>query len=119
MIHDDRAQGHGQHSFRADEPGRDPGPVRSIRGRAIEVSVEHRYWSRRNVAHTSGRTPMSWFTTTETGDEQETHYPVGKRGTIDRFAASSGPGLLLLHGRQHIHPRLARAIANPGAAGRA
>ena len=36
-----------------------------------------------------------WFTT-GSGDDEETHYPVGQ--TMDTFAAANGPGLLLLHG---------------------
>ena len=35
-----------------------------------------------------------WYTT-GSGDDQETHYPMGQSGDV--FSATGGPGLLLLH----------------------
>jgi uncharacterized protein (AIM24 family) len=43
-----------------------------------------------------------WFTT-QNGKDTETHYPIGM--FMDRFAASSAPGLLLLHGNGNVFVR--------------
>jgi uncharacterized protein (AIM24 family) len=88
-----RAQGPGHIAFSADEPG-ETLAVPLQPGRAIDV-VEHRFLTATgNVAY-DWHNANVWFTT-KNGDEEETHYPVGQ--TMDRFAATAGPGLLLLHG---------------------
>ena len=54
-----------------------------------------------------------WYTT-GSGDDQETHYPMGQSGDV--FSATGGPGLLLLaRAGQHVHPRPAarREPADP------
>ena len=43
-----------------------------------------------------------WFTTS-TGDDTETHYPLGMY--MDRFTAPQAPGLLLLHGAGNVFMR--------------
>jgi uncharacterized protein (AIM24 family) len=87
-----RAQGPGHIAFSADEPGETIAvPLQA--GWAIDV-VEHRFLvATGNVAYQWANSNV-WFTT-KSGDEEEWHYPVGR--TIDRFSASGGPGLLLLH----------------------
>jgi uncharacterized protein (AIM24 family) len=88
-----RAQGPGHIAFSADEPGETIAvPLQA--GWAIDV-VEHRFLvATGNVAY-GWENSNIWFTT-KSGDEEEWHYPVGQ--TIDRFSATGGPGLLLLHG---------------------
>jgi len=55
---------------------------------------EHRFLTATaNVAYTWQNTDV-WYVT-GTGDDSETHYPLGQFG--DLFSASAGPGLLLLH----------------------
>ena len=49
-----------------------------------------------------------WFTTnvwfvTGSGNDRETHYPVGQN--MDRFTAGDQPGLLLLHGGGNVFVR--------------
>jgi uncharacterized protein (AIM24 family) len=87
-----RAQGPGHIAFSADEPGETIAvPLQA--GWAIDV-VEHRFLvATGNIAYGWNNCNV-WFTT-NSGDEEEWHYPVGR--TIDRFSATGGPGLLLLH----------------------
>jgi uncharacterized protein (AIM24 family) len=55
---------------------------------------EHRFLcATGNIVYTWEKTPV-WFVT-GSGDERETHYPMGMYGDI--FSAQSAPGLLLLH----------------------
>jgi uncharacterized protein (AIM24 family) len=55
---------------------------------------EHRFLlATGNVAYDWERTGI-WYTT-GSGDDKETHYPLGQYGDI--FSARSGPGLLLVH----------------------
>jgi uncharacterized protein (AIM24 family) len=55
---------------------------------------EHRFLTATgNVAYDWEQTGI-WYTT-GSGDDQETHYPLGQFG--DLFSARSGPGLVLLH----------------------
>jgi uncharacterized protein (AIM24 family) len=55
---------------------------------------EHRFLAATgNIGYHFERTGI-WFTT-GTGDDKETHYPLGMYG--DRFVAQGSPGLLLLH----------------------
>jgi len=86
------AQGPGFLAISADHPGETlavPLPA----NHAIDV-VEHRFLvATRNVAFHWENSGI-WYTT-QSGDEQEWHYPLGQ--TMDRFTAQGGPGLLLLH----------------------
>jgi len=87
-----RAQGPGRIAFSADEPG-ETLAVPLSPGRAIDV-VEHRFLvATGNVAY-QWQNANVWFTTQD-GDDEEWHYPVGK--TMDTFGATGGNGLLLLH----------------------
>ena len=70
-------------------------------GQSIWVR-EHRFLTATgNVAYDWETSPI-WFTT-GTGDDQETHYPLGYIG--DRFVAQQGPGLLLLHAPGNVFTR--------------
>jgi uncharacterized protein (AIM24 family) len=74
----------------------DPGETVAIplaHGQEIDVR-EHRFLVATN------NVDYSWFATnvyiiTGSGDDRETHYPLGQ--FMDRFRATEGPGLLLLH----------------------
>lgn len=109
-----RAQGPGHIAFSADEPG-ETLAVPLAPGRAVDV-VEHRFlvatgnigygWDNSNV----------WYTTPGDGNNEEWHYPLGR--TIDRFAATGGNGLLLLHAPgnsfiRDLQPRQ-RILVQPG-----
>ncbi len=86
------AKGPGFIALSADAPGETivvPLPP----NHAVDV-VEHRFLAATgNVAYRWENSGI-WYTT-QNGDEQEWHYPLGQ--TMDRFTAQSGPGLLLLH----------------------
>jgi uncharacterized protein (AIM24 family) len=109
-----RAQGPGHIAFSADEPG-ETLAVPLAPGRAVDV-VEHRFlvatgnvgygWDNSNV----------WYTTPGDDNNEEWHYPLGR--TIDRFAATGGNGLLLLHAPgnsfiRDLQPRQ-RILVQPG-----
>ena len=86
------AHGPGFIAISADHPGETlavPLPA----GHAIDV-VEHRFLvATSNVAFQWENSGI-WYTT-QSGDDTETHYPLGR--AMDRFTAQGGPGLLLLH----------------------
>jgi uncharacterized protein (AIM24 family) len=86
------ARGPGRFAFSEDRPGElialplDP-------GQAVDVREHH-------FLVANGAVSYDWFQTnvwfrTRSGDETETHYPVGM--FMDRFTPPSEPGLLLLH----------------------
>jgi len=86
------AQGPGHIAFSADHAG-ETVAVPLQHGQEIDVR-EHRFL----VAN--GHVGYDWFSSgifivTGSGDDRETHYPVGQ--FIDRYRAQTGPGLLLLH----------------------
>ena len=88
-----RAAGPGHIAFSADEPGETLAiPLRH--NQAVDV-VEHRFLvATGNVAYEWHNSNI-WFTTQD-GDDTEWHYPLGQ--TMDRFTATGGNGLLMLHG---------------------
>ena len=87
-----RAQGPGHIAFSADHPGETLAlPLHP--GQAVDV-VEHRFLVATGNVGYDWHNARVWFTT-GSGNDQETHYPVGQ--TMDTFVASGGPGLLLLH----------------------
>jgi len=88
-----KAQGPGHIAFSADHPGETLAiPLQQNQG--VDV-VEHRFLlATGNINYRWERAGV-WFTTQD-GDEQEWHYPLGQM--MDRFTAQGGPGLLLLHG---------------------
>ena len=86
------ARGPGHVAFSADAPG-ETLAVPLMPGRGVDV-VEHRFLGATgNVAY-DWQNSNVWFTTRD-GDDTEWHYPIGM--TLDRFHATSTPGLLLLH----------------------
>jgi uncharacterized protein (AIM24 family) len=86
------AQGPGHIAFSADRPG-ETLAVPLQHNQAVDV-VEHRFLvATTNVTYRWENSGI-WFTT-QNGNDQEYHYPLGM--TMDRFWAQGGPGLLLLH----------------------
>jgi uncharacterized protein (AIM24 family) len=87
-----KAQGPGHIAFSRDNPGEmvalpiQPGQVVDVREHIFVVATSH-------VAYDWFQTGI-WFTT-GSGDDRETHYPLGM--TMDRFTAPQAPGLLILH----------------------
>jgi uncharacterized protein (AIM24 family) len=86
------AKGPGNIAFSASEPG-ETLAVPLEPGRVIDV-VEHSFLVATGNVQYDWQNASVWFTT-GSGDDTEWHYPVGQ--TIDRFAATGGNGLLLLH----------------------
>jgi uncharacterized protein (AIM24 family) len=86
------AQGPGHIAFSADAPG-ETIAVPLQHNQAVDV-VEHRFLVATGNITYQWENSGVWFTT-QSGDDQEYHYPLGR--TMDRFWAQSGPGLMLLH----------------------
>jgi uncharacterized protein (AIM24 family) len=86
------AQGPGHIAFSADAPG-ETIAVPLQHNQAVDV-VEHRFLVATGNVTYQWENSGVWFTT-QSGDDQEYHYPLGR--TMDRFWAQSGPGLMLLH----------------------
>jgi len=95
-----QATGPGHIAFSRDEPGETialplhPGQPVDVREGVFMVAT--------------GQVSYDWFNTnlwyrTQTGNDSETHYPVGM--FMDRFVASDTPGLLLLHGAGNVFVR--------------
>ncbi len=88
-----QATGPGHIAFSADHPG-ETLAIPLKQGQSVDV-VEHRFLlATSNVNYQWERSGV-WFTTQD-GDEQEWHYPIGQM--MDRFTAHNAHGLLLLHG---------------------
>ncbi len=86
------ARGPGFVALSADHPGETlavPLPA----NHAIDV-VEHRFLAATTNVAFQWENSGIWYTT-QSGDDQEWHYPLGQ--TMDRFTAHNAPGLLLLH----------------------
>ena len=110
-----QAQGPGHIAFSLDNPGElialplQPGQVVDVR--------EHLFLAATSNVH------YDWFPTqhlaqTSSGDETETHYPIGMY--MDQFCARKTPGLLLLHAGGNVFVRHAGAgRAHSGQADRA
>ncbi len=87
-----QAQGPGHIAFSRDAPGEmialplQPGQAVDVREHLFLVATG-------NVAYDWFQSGI-WFTTSS-GNESETHYPLG--AFMDRFSAPNAPGLLLLH----------------------
>jgi uncharacterized protein (AIM24 family) len=87
-----RAQGPGHIAFSADHPGETLAiPLQA--NQSVDV-VEHRFLLATGNVGYRWESSGVWFTTQD-GDEQEWHYPLGQM--MDRFTAQGGPGLLMLH----------------------
>ena len=88
-----QATGPGHIAFSHDHPG-ETLAIPLKQGQSVDV-VEHRFLlATSNVNYQWERSGV-WFTTQD-GDEQEWHYPIGQM--MDRFTAHNAHGLLLLHG---------------------
>jgi uncharacterized protein (AIM24 family) len=86
------ATGPGHVALSHDDPG-ETVAIPLAHGQEIDVR-EHRFLVG------TGNINYTWFQTgiyivTGSGDDRETHYPLGQ--FMDRFRAEQGPGLLLLH----------------------
>lgn len=86
------ARGPGHLAVSADAPG-ETLAVPLPRDRAIDV-VEHRFLAATGNVGYQWENAGIWYTTQD-GNDQEYHYPLGR--TMDRFSADGGNGLLLLH----------------------
>ncbi len=95
-----QAEGPGHIAFSKDDPG-ELVPVALQPGQAIDVREHMLLAATSNVSYDWFQTGV-WFET-KSGDETETHYPVGC--FMDRFAAPQTPGLLLLHAGGSIFVR--------------
>jgi uncharacterized protein (AIM24 family) len=87
------ARGPGHIAFSANHPG-ETLAIPLQHNQAIDV-VEHRFLVATGNVGYHWENSGIWFNT-RSGDETETHYPLGR--TMDRFMAQGAPGLLLLHG---------------------
>jgi uncharacterized protein (AIM24 family)/DNA-directed RNA polymerase subunit RPC12/RpoP len=86
------ARGPGHIAFSADHPG-ETLAVPLQHNQAVDV-VEHRFLVATGNVTYQWENSGVWFST-QKGDDQEYHYPLGQ--TMDRYWAQGGPGLLLLH----------------------
>jgi len=86
------ARGPGHIAFSADAPG-ETIAVPLQHNQAVDV-VEHRFLVATGNVNYQWENSGIWFTT-QSGDDTEYHYPLGR--TMDRFWAQGGPGLMLLH----------------------
>jgi uncharacterized protein (AIM24 family) len=87
-----RASGTGHIALSDDAPGEVVAmPLQP--GQAVMVR-EHRFLAATGKVRYQWQQPGIWFVT-GSGDDAETHYPLGYN--IDIFQAEGGPGLLLLH----------------------
>ncbi|HET7014805.1 MAG TPA: AIM24 family protein [Streptosporangiaceae bacterium] len=109
-----KAQGPGFIAFSANRPGETLAiPLQA--NQSVDV-VEHRLLlATGNIGYQWNQSGV-WFST-KSGDDTETHYPLGR--FLDRFTAHNMPGLLLLHGPGNSFVRdLApgqRILVQPGA----
>lgn len=95
-----QAHGPGRIAFSRDAPGEmialplQPGEEVDVREHLFLLATS-------NVAYDWFSTNI-WYTT-QSGDDKETHYPVGM--FMDRFSAPQDPGLLLLHAAGNVFVR--------------
>lgn len=95
-----QAHGPGHIAFSRDAPGElialplEPGQVVEVR--------EHLFLTATSTVSYDWFATNVWFTT-RSGDDKETHYPVGM--FMDRFASPQAPGLLLLHAAGNVFVR--------------
>lgn len=88
-----KAQGPGFIAFSADHPGEVLAiPLEANQG--IDV-VEHQFLVATGNVGYQWNDSNVWFTTYDSENNQEWHYPIGR--FIDRFIPQDSPGLLLLH----------------------
>ena len=95
-----RAAGPGHVAFSHDDPGE---TVAIPLGPGQEVDVrEHRFLVATGSVNYQWYDPGVWYSTSS-GDDTEYHYPLGR--FVDRFQATAGPGLLLLHAPGNVFVR--------------
>jgi uncharacterized protein (AIM24 family) len=95
-----RAAGPGHIAFSHDDPGE---TVAIPLGPGQEIDVrEHRFLVATGNVNYQWYDPGIWYSTSS-GDDTETHYPLGR--FVDRFQASAAPGLLLLHAPGNVFVR--------------
>jgi uncharacterized protein (AIM24 family) len=94
-----RAAGPGHIAFSHDDPG-ETVAIPLAAGQAMDVR-EHRFLVATGNVSYQWYDPGIWLTT-RSGDDTETHYPLGR--FVDRFQAT-GPGLLLLHAPGNVFVR--------------
>ncbi len=95
-----QAQGPGHIAFSRDAPG-EMIALPLQRGEAVDVREHLFMTATSNVAYDWFSTNI-WFTT-GSGDDKETHYPLGM--FMDRFIAPQSAGLLLLHAAGNVFVR--------------
>jgi uncharacterized protein (AIM24 family) len=95
-----RASGPGHIAFSHDDPG-ETVAVPLAPGQVVDVR-EHRFLVATGSVGYEWFDPGVWYAT-RNGDDTEYHYPLGR--FVDRFGASSGPGLLLLHAPGNVFVR--------------
>lgn len=94
------ARGPGHIAFSRDAPGEMIAlPIQP--GEAVDVR-EHLFMLATGSVRYDWFSTNIWFTT-KSGNESETHYPVG--AFMDRFSAPQSPGLLLLHASGNVFVR--------------
>lgn len=91
-VHMLAATGPGRIAFSRDAPG-EMLAIPLHPGQAVDVR-EHVFLLATNSVAYDYFSPPVWYVTRD-GDEQEYHYPLGM--LMDRFTATGGPGLLLVH----------------------
>jgi uncharacterized protein (AIM24 family) len=94
------AQGPGHIAFSHDRPG-ETLAIPLMANQAVDV-VEHKFLVATGNVGYQWEFAGVWYTT-RNGDETERHHPLGQ--TMDRFTASGGPGLLLLHAPGNVFVR--------------
>src|SRR5579862_9907733 len=95
-----QAHGPGHIAFSRDEPGEMIAlPVQP--GQSVDVR-EHLFMLATNAVAYDWFSTNIWYTT-QSGDDKETHYPVGM--LMDRFHAPEAPGLLILHAAGNVFVR--------------
>jgi uncharacterized protein (AIM24 family) len=95
-----QAQGPGHIAFSKDDPG-ELIAVPLQQGQSIDVREHLFLAATSNVLYDWFQTGI-WFST-RSGNDTETHYPLGM--FMDRFSASQAPGLLLLHAGGNVFVR--------------
>jgi uncharacterized protein (AIM24 family) len=95
-----QAHGPGHVALSQDSPG-ETVVIPLQPGQRVDVR-EHRFLVATDNVGYDWFQPDIWFTT-RSGDETETHYPMGMY--LDRFGADSSPGLLLLHAPGNVFVR--------------
>jgi uncharacterized protein (AIM24 family) len=95
-----QAEGPGHIAFSKDDPG-ELIPICLQPGQAVDVR-EHMLLAATSSVSYDWFDPNIWFET-QSGNDSEYHYPVGR--FMDRFTAPQNPGLLLLHAGGNIFVR--------------